>query len=156
MKNKLFSFVVVAIVALAIGLFIGTKMVSPQLAPSSLEQEGQVVLMGTPGIFPDKDPILKTNFYANSPGAVGRIRYIQPDLTSISQTSTLNFRGCFSISYLDNNKKVIPLSTLGGLLGSGLCIGPGDSGFVLDVLKVSPGSPATTGRVIVTASQITQ
>lgn len=157
MKNKLFSFFVIAIVALGVGLFLGTKMVSPQLAPSTFsaeEQQGQVVLMGTPGIFPDKDPLLRTNYFSTSSGATSRIAYVQPDFTSITTVGTTN-RACFNMVYLDRNKVVIPSSTI-PTVATSLCVGISDTGMVLEALKITQGSPSTTGRAIVTAAQITQ
>lgn len=155
MKNNLFTFFVVAIIALGIGLFLGTKMVSPQLAPSTFsveEQQGQVVLMGTPGFFPDRDPLLRTNFFAAGSGAISRIAYVKPDFQNVIQTPVQ--RACFVMTYLDRNKLIVNVTGLG--VANTLCLNEGDNGFVLEVLELNllPAGNQTNARAIVTAPQI--
>ncbi len=150
-QNKTFVFFTVGIIALVIGIFIGTNLVSPQLAPANTEQEGQVVLMGTPGIFPsNKNPVLKTNYFGNV-GAIGRIKYVQPNFINIQQTPIQ--RACFGMTYLDSNKGVINVTGLG--VASNLCIAERDNGMVIEVLKIVPLIINQKGRTVITAPQIT-
>jgi hypothetical protein len=153
-QNNTFAFIVVGLIALALGIFV-SPLFSPNLAPASVtnastssEQEGQVILMGTPGIYPDGDPILKTNYFSTIGGIVGKIKYIQPDFINI-QPSPVIQRACFKMTYLDKNKVIIN----GSGAAQTLCLYEGDNGFALEVLKISILSNGT-GRAIVTAPQI--
>jgi len=147
-QNKTFTLIVIVVIALIAGIFIG-NITNPSLAPAkgtytpNIEAEGQVVLMGTSGIFPDGDPVLKTNYYS---GTI--ISYIKPDFQNI-----LNNRACFAMTYIDKDGKVIPLSRLPPGVAPSICVGEGDNGFSLEVLKLS-SLTSTTGRVVVTAPQI--
>lgn len=163
MMNKkgigLTALIAVIIVTLVVGFFAGSNLGIAQLAPPDLpgntddgnnqfnNQQGQVVLMGTPGIFPDNDPILRTDFFRNHGNAdVRSIRYIQPNMTRIESNTS---RACFDMKYYNGQK--IRVSPDG--VATSLCLGIKDNAFVIEVLKLSE-LPENQGRAIISAPRV--
>ena len=156
-QNKIFSFLVIGIIALALGIFIGAKIVSPKLAPLGAgpatispaeDPQGQVVLVGTKGIYPDnKNIILRTDYYSNQGVGYIGINFTDVQVTNYTQVP---LRACFGLKYYNPSKVLLNPQPP---IGTGICLGPGDSGFAIEVLKVSQALPGT-GRATIVAPKI--
>ena len=150
MRNLL---IVMVVTALA-GVFGAFLLVSPAGAQSAendsaAETEGQVMLLGTPGIFPDGSPLLSTSYYKSAGPPLSRIQYVQAVMAGFDYSGTTGPRACFELNYFDRDRvQIFPPGA-----GTSLCINSGDVGFVIQVLGSYPLS-AQQGRAIIAAPMV--
>lgn len=98
--------------------------------------------------------MLKTNyFYGKGAPPLSNVLYVVPRLTEFTNLNSTPYepRACFDMTYYDANKNVIH-----SLDGNDICTSVGDSGMIIEALKVAvvgppPGGSLVQGRVLITA-----
>ena len=97
--------------------------------------------------------MLKTNyFYGKGSPPLSDVLYVVPRLTGFTNLNSTPYepRACFDMKYYDAQKNEIP-----ALDSNDICTSVGDSGMIIEALKVATVSPPSgypvEGRVLITA-----